>query len=92
MDGTRGSSDGAGGSKSNEDPSMTGGTNSTEPEPEPVAESCGPEAILNDEGILEDGDDRGPLLHLYAELTNESSELRCFFLPDVYLGFNDLST
>jgi|GEM_PF-6517022 len=39
---------------------------------------------------IEDGDERGPLLKIYAELKNESADLKCLFLPTVYLGFSEV--
>ncbi len=87
------------------------------PEPEPTADSCGPEASVVD-GVLtafphievsvtpetdfalksfnftvkEDGDSRGPLLSLYAEMENIGTGLKCKFIPEVYLDFTEIIT
>jgi hypothetical protein len=40
--------------------------------------------------VTDDGDTRGPLFELFAEVTNTGSTTRCGFLPDVYLDFTEL--
>jgi len=38
----------------------------------------------------EDGDSRGPLFQAYIEIRNVGSNVRCGFLPETFLGFDEL--
>ena len=40
--------------------------------------------------VTEDGDPRGPLLRMFAEIENDSAQMECQFLPDIFLGLEDL--
>jgi hypothetical protein len=40
--------------------------------------------------VTEDGDSRGPLLELFAEIQNTGSSPECQFLPDIWLDFDEL--
>ncbi len=42
--------------------------------------------------LLEDGDDRGPLLQFMGEFRNDDFEGHCFFLPDVSLDYQEIIT
>lgn len=41
--------------------------------------------------IRRDGDSRGPLLSVYVEVENASSQMGCTLIPRVYVGFRDLA-
>jgi len=40
--------------------------------------------------VTEDGDPRGPLLEMFAEIQNNSPQIECRFLPDILLEFEEL--
>lgn len=40
--------------------------------------------------VTDDGDPRGPLLEVYAEVQNTRGEPECLLLPDAFLGFDEL--
>jgi hypothetical protein len=42
--------------------------------------------------VTEDGDPRGPLIEMFGEIVNTGTLTECSFLPDVFLGFDELIT
>ena len=70
--------------------SMVSGTLTTYPNITPIVSPLGMTLETLNFTVTEDGDSRGPLVQMFAEIQNNSAQRECQFLPDVSLDFREL--